>query len=165
MLERKQKLIIEAFDKGKYRCHGDGTILRRNEIVNGTITRGYLQHSVSVDGLRCSAFAHQIVFLFFNRSIPLDLEINHRDGNRANNAISNLEAVTAKQNVRHAFDVIGRKPLRGEMSGMSKLTEHDVKMAKAMHDSGKSYRSIAKEIGVDPITISRAVRGITWSHV
>lgn len=45
--------------------------------------------------------AHRVMWLFVHGSIPPGHVINHRDGNRRNNRIENLEAVTHKQNALH----------------------------------------------------------------
>ena len=46
---------------------------------------------------------HRIVYMFFNGAICENLVINHIDGNKLNNKIDNLEAISQKQNIQHAF--------------------------------------------------------------
>ena len=46
--------------------------------------------------------AHRVGWLCANGPIPPGLVINHRDGNRRNNRLDNLEAVTHQQNMAHA---------------------------------------------------------------
>lgn len=48
--------------------------------------------------------ARLVAFTFFNKDISNhDLTVNHIDGNRFNNNISNLELVTLKENIQHEF--------------------------------------------------------------
>lgn len=54
---------------------------------------------------------------------------------------------------------------RGVRHGLSKLNDEAVKMMRKEHAGGKSIYSLSKETGINETTISRAVRGITWSHV
>jgi hypothetical protein len=52
---------------------------------------------------------HRIVYEAFNGPIPQGLEINHKDGNRLNNRLSNLEAITKSENQYHACDVLKKR--------------------------------------------------------
>lgn len=54
---------------------------------------------------------------------------------------------------------------RGVDGGVAKLTDGLVREARASHASGESFSSIARRIGVHVSAVSRAVRGISWSHV
>ena len=48
-------------------------------------------------------YIHRLVFEAFAIKIPKDTDINHIDGNKANNHISNLELATRSENILHAF--------------------------------------------------------------
>lgn len=52
---------------------------------------------------------HRFVYECFNGIIPRGLEINHIDGNKINNRLSNLEAVTHKVNAQLRYSYRGRK--------------------------------------------------------
>jgi hypothetical protein len=47
--------------------------------------------------------SHRVMWLFIHGDIPPGYVINHRDGNRRNNRIVNLEAVTHRENMLHAM--------------------------------------------------------------
>ena len=55
--------------------------------------------------------AHRIVWMFVHGPISAGRVINHRDGNRLNNRIDNLEAITVRQNNQHAH---GNPNYRGD---------------------------------------------------
>ena len=48
--------------------------------------------------------ARLVAFTFYNQNIENhNLTVNHIDGNRFNNKLSNLELITLKENIQHAF--------------------------------------------------------------
>lgn len=65
---------------------------------------GYQRVSLCSDGVVTRRFVHRIVaetFLEHNEDNPI---INHIDGNKLNNCVSNLEWTTHKKNLKHALD-------------------------------------------------------------
>jgi len=69
---------------------------------------GYIQ--LSIDRRRYKA--HRLSWLLVHGPIPADKEVDHRDGNRANNAISNLRLASRQQQVNNTGP---RKP--GKVKG------------------------------------------------
>lgn len=48
---------------------------------------------------------HRVVWEAFNGPIPGRMEINHKDLNRSNNTLSNLEILSHKDNINHAHAI------------------------------------------------------------
>lgn len=64
---------------------------------------GYYRQTTNWNSPKNSVRLHQAVWEFYNGPIPQGYYIHHKDGNRANNDILNLELVTPKQHaLRHA---------------------------------------------------------------
>lgn len=64
---------------------------------------GYWEVDLSKDGTHKRFSVHRLVAIVFIPN-PNNLpEVNHKDGNRLNPDISNLEWVTGRQNIRHGF--------------------------------------------------------------
>lgn len=63
---------------------------------------GYLAVSLWMDGLQYPRYVHRLVVEAFNGEIN-GFEINHIDGNKQNNKLSNLEVVTSTENKKHAY--------------------------------------------------------------
>ena len=87
--------------------------------------------------------------------------VNHIDGNKMNNKISNLEWVTNSQNHIHAYET-GLK-LRGENCNMSKLTEKEVLSIRNM--KGITQQEIANIYNVSRKCISKILNRQTWNHI
>lgn len=59
---------------------------------------GYFEHSLYKEGKRKHMYAHRLVALHFIPN-PDDLpQVNHKDENKSNNRVSNLEWITAQEN-------------------------------------------------------------------
>lgn len=93
-------------------------------------------------------------------------EVNHIDGNKQNNSVSNLEWKSRSKNVQHAFDVGLKKAKKGETTYNHKLTNKKViYIRNFVKQHGKKYKILAQELGVSPSTVRRADNGQGWSHV
>lgn len=106
---------------------------------------------------------HRLVALAFIPNPDGLPEVNHRDGDKTNNAVENLEWASRKENVDHARRS-GLCP-RGESHAGAKLTEEAVRDARRRRRAGEPYRRIAADHGVHLCTIRAAVTGKTWAHV
>ena len=71
----------------------------------------YLQASLYVDGNRKHISIHRLVAIAFIPNPDNKREVNHIDGNRRNNCVDNLEWVTPKENVNHAFKYLWKTTL------------------------------------------------------
>jgi hypothetical protein len=68
---------------------------------------------------------HRAVYETFVGEIPKDMVINHIDGNKLNNYITNLELVTYSQNMIYAFEIGLIFGKAGETNSQAKLTNEE----------------------------------------
>lgn len=91
-----------------YKINKNGEIfnIKRNKIVKPYVDQlGYYQITLKVNKKSKHFRVHRLMaeaFLYNNDN--LDLFVNHIDGNKLNNKLSNLELCTNQQNVKHAYD-------------------------------------------------------------
>lgn len=126
--------------------------------------KGYSRVELHKDGVGKMKSIHILVKSTFD---PLtnnlgDVQVNHKDGDKKNNCIDNLEWCTASQNVKHAFETGLKVPVKGERHGMCKLTDDEVRDIKTSYKRGDtvfgSY-GLAKRYGVHPTTIQKIING------
>ena len=109
---------------------------------------------------------HHLVMLAFVGSRRLGFVVNHKDGNKTNNTLRNLEYVTHQQNTQHAFQQLGHKPVDGERNGQSKLTSIDVANIKLLLSEDKmSQRAIGRQYQVSHTVIQHIAKGLLWKQI
>lgn len=108
---------------------------------------------------------HQLVLLAFGEKPSGATMINHKDGNKTNNSIENLEWCDNSKNMKHAYrtGLIGSR--EGENAGNVKLKESDVLLIRERIKQGISDLEIGKEFGVTGANVYRIRKGLTWKLV
>jgi len=76
--------------------------------------RGYKRVGLSKNNKIKSMYVHRLVAEAFIGEIPHKMEVNHIDGVKANNHVSNLEIVTSSENNLHAFRTGLKQSLLGK---------------------------------------------------
>lgn len=66
--------------------------------------KGYLYVILSINGIHYQRYIHRLVAQAFLDNINNYKEINHKDGNKKNNNVSNLEWCNHSQNGKHAYE-------------------------------------------------------------
>lgn len=130
-------------------------------ILNPRIGRGgYLTVSLNGYGVKKTMFVHRIVveaFIQNSRSLPF---INHRDENKLNNCVWNLEWCTAKYNTNYGSGL--NKMLETRRYNNSSNSEKPVYQYTKNGVFVKMYKSQAeagRETGVDHRSISLCAKG------
>lgn len=154
--------------EGLYRLYEDGRVwsYRAKRFLTVGIDRdGYRRFTVCVNHKVKNQALHRWLYITFVGNIEEGKQINHKDGNKLNNALSNLELVTPKENTNHAWGIgLARKRFGSETS-MAKLTENDIPKIIKMYNDGFKQGEIAEMFGIDQSNISRIVSKNTWTHV
>jgi hypothetical protein len=88
---------------------------------------------------------HRVVAYTYLGEPPLDKEeINHKDGNKLNNHVSNLEWCSRKENIRHAFDTNLFDSKRKAISENNRKLFAEGKKRKFVEAGGMARRSICR---------------------
>lgn len=142
-----------------------------NGIVRNDRTGHLLKPVVSNSGYYCvklwdggktkNSFVHRLVALAFVPNPDQKPEVNHIDGDKTNNAASNLEWVTGVENKRHCREVLGKINRNPNTEAAHNACKKRVRCL----DTGVEYESIttaAKSIGVSQGSLSAHLLG--WNH-
>ena len=102
-MQEQWKVIDEATN---YEVSNLGNIRNRTTLqtLKGRITKsGYYQVSIKIDetGKFCNRYIHRLVAQYWINNPENKKEVNHKDGNKTNNTIENLEWVTSSENQKH----------------------------------------------------------------
>lgn len=147
---------------GPYQKRFPGKVLRTNKGI-----AQYPGLTICKDGQRVDIFVHELVLEAFVGPRPPGMVCNHRDSNRHNNVVSNLEWCTQFDNRHHSMDKGLWHPflLRGEASPSAKLTEEQVRNIRIRVTQGTSMYALAREFDVRDSTIYKIVHRQRWKHV
>jgi hypothetical protein len=88
-------------------------------------------------------------------------QVNHKNGNKLDNRLENLEWNTRSENQKHAIQ-IGLRTTNGEKNSQSKVTEKDVLYIRKSKDKGSI---LAKKFNISHSTICDIRKGRSWTHI
>jgi len=154
---------LEVSSLGKIRRVGATSVLKlyaKNEM--------YFYLCTTLSGKRVTLLAHRMVaetFLKNQNNLPC---VNHKDGNKQNNCVNNLEWVSYSENTKHSYDTGLLKKRFGEDHHLSKLTTEQVREIKNRYISRcrkNGTRALGREFGVKHQTISDIINGKIWKGV
>ena len=149
-----------------HEVNSDGAVRRLDgRVVTQMLTdRGYLRVILSGKNLK----VHRLVaetFIDNPNGLP---EVNHIDGNKANNSAANLEWSDRLSNMRHAFATGLIPPLgHGECARRAKLKDADAVFIKQNYKRGhKDFGAgaLAAKYGVHISTICKISSGTNWTN-
>lgn len=153
----------EISDLGNVKNVTTGKI-RKNQIDKD----GYLWVSLYKNNKPFNAKIHRLIALAFIPNPDNKPTVNHKDGNKKNNDISNLEWSTSSENNKHAYDIGLKIPhkMLGEKHPNSKLSEKDILKIREMYSYGiYSYRDLGKIFNIDYTMIGKIINRDNWNHI
>ena len=142
-----------------------GEVSVRERILKpATDAKGYLRVALARNKSLKTYKVHRLVADAFIDNNERKPEVNHKDGNKHNNHVSNLEWVTKGENLSHAYKN-GLRCSKGVNNPSSKLNETNVKNILKLLDRGVTAKKIAKAFCVAESTIGQIKNGQKWNHI
>ena len=152
--------------KGSFYTIDDYIITEKGEIINKHNNRlvkpqkngkGYLRVSIG----KKLMFVHRLVAQQYIPNPENKLQVNHKDGNKLNNCVDNLEWVTNQENRNHAIK--NDLHFYGDRCFWSKLTRQDVMFIR--NDNSHNITELSKMFNVARSTIRNIKTGKTWKQL
>lgn len=133
-----EKIFKRLVAEGVYRVCKNGNVYKGSAAVGYKSNTGYMATAVKIRGRVHHIQLHRLVYLVHVGRISTGLVINHKDGNKLNNAVSNLEAVSESENTQHALRIGLRTTdsISGCRHYCSNLTAVDIRKIRKLYDSG-----------------------------
>ena len=142
---------VPCIDFPKYEVSNDGLIRNRKTgriLKTQTNQRGYEVVQLHDNNTPYNKKVHRLIADAFYDGDHEGLDVNHIDGNKLNNHLSNLEWCTRQENSRHAFD-----------NGLN--YSHRRKRVRIVEtgEEFESHTDCAKRLGVDKRSVSYVISG------
>ena len=125
---------------------------------------GYYMITISENNKSKPYRVHRLLANNFIENPKKLKEVNHIDGNKLNNDLSNLEWVSHFENMQHAFST-GLANNTGVKNRMAKLNEIKVRKIKELLKQGISQYKIATKYNISRSAILKIQLNKTWKHV
>jgi len=138
----------------------------KSKLLKGQISHGYRIISLSQNGHKKQHYVHRLVAGAFIVNNSNKREINHIDGNKLNNELSNLEWVSSKENKAHCRKNHLQRIAKGNDYSNAKLNDMIIKDILLLYRLDKiSQRKIALKYNVCQQLISDIVNRKSWKHI
>ena len=175
--------MIEIYDE-RYGLTKEGSVYSlRNKAGNKVPPKNPMKIQISNSGYKCVGITYYDesggkirTFMTIHRLLaknfipnPNNLpEVNHKDGNKLNNSLDNLEWVSKSQNALHAFELglrVGYPSLKGRFNEKHPLSK-PINMLSMEGEVIKTFPSMqeAKRQGFSQGNISSVISGNRKSH-
>jgi hypothetical protein len=150
---------------GGYKVSPDGVVIGKRgkplkPVDNG---RGYGIVSLYVDGRIMTKAVHRLVaeaYIINLKGLP---EVDHIDGDKTNNSVSNLRWCTRSQNIDNAYKT-GSRSATGEVNANANLGDNEVKLICMLLQEGYRQSEI-RDMGFPYATVRAIKQRRQWVHI
>lgn len=149
----------EVSNKGKVRSYETKT---EKSITNHN--SGYLATTFCKNNEPKTFLLHRLVAIHFINNPENKRCVNHKDGNKHNNNVENLEWNTHKENNDHAFLNGLKNPAKGERNAATKLTKEQVLQIREIGYS-MTQREISNIFNISNSVVYNIRANKIWKHI
>ena len=154
-------------NKTKYVVNTEGSVINTEtgKIIKPETTHaGYQRLLIYYNGKRKLMYVHRLVAMAFLPNPDHLPEVNHKNGNKSDNSVDNLEWCDSSYNNQHSYDT-GLKPF-GEGKPNASITNEDaIRIAKCFEENKLTMTEISRLIGTSWRVVKHIRNGETWRRV
>lgn len=143
------------------------SVKTEKEMFQSTHRDGYKQVNLYLDGRRSTHKVHRIVVAAFLGAIGEGLEVNHKNGDRADNRLENLETLTKSENTLHSYRVLNRAspPARDSKPVLGKYPNGAGFWFPSKKDAARFIGGYARNITSVCLGSRKTYKGFSWCEV
>ncbi len=157
------KYKLSNYGRVKSFCYDE----EHGRIVKPGNIKGYKSINLRVNNQKKTLLIHKLIAELFLPPKDKDQSVViHKDWNKLNNHISNLQWLSKEESFyRSQSRLIEARRKKGKIVTNSKLNTDDVSAIKQMLDKGRKQKVIAQLFCVSEMQISRIKNNISWSEI
>jgi len=125
---------------------------------------GYRTVGIKTLGKRKTTLVHRLVAEAF-LGIQEGMEVNHKNGEKKDNRLENLEWCTPSQNRKHAYDQGLQVAPKGQNNSYATITDAQALEIKQRLVDGQSLKGISIAMGIPDYTAQNIKRHLAWKHI
>ena len=164
-IEGYPKYQISSFGRVKSLKGKKPKILKQRPHMRTDKLDNYISVALSKNGKKRDVYTHRLVATAFIPNPENKSQINHENGDKHDNNVSNLKWSTASENIKHAYEMGLMGDRKGENHPMARLTTLKVMEIVKKYNNGTSVSDLATEYGIRYSNVYSIVNGYTWSHI
>lgn len=149
----------------KYKVSSNGDVVNTvtgRKLKPNLVKTGYHHVTLCDENGHHQRTVHRLVATEFIPN-PNEYEyINHKDGNKTNNRVDNLEWCTPSENMKHAYRTGLQKPIPEQIKSSLSKAQNARKKPVRNIETGETYDSVvecARSVGMKPNAVSMHLTG------
>lgn len=152
----------------KYEISNEGMVWNKllgRAMSPGLHSGGYLIVTLKHNGIKEQFYIHRLVAFVFIKNPKNKPWVNHRNSNKQDNRVVNLEWCTPTENINHCHQIGTLKPIDGERKN-ARLKKEDILKIRDLYKNGiMNQYDLAREFKIAQQHVSDIINYKYWKHL